>query len=43
MGQSEWPRGLSHEPSSPARTRGVMGSNPTRGMDVVARVYSVCR
>jgi hypothetical protein len=37
MWPSQWPRGLRHELSSNA---GIMGTNPTRGMDVC--VHSVC-
>jgi hypothetical protein len=33
---------LRHEPSSPARTLGIVGSNPTRGMDVCVRLFCVC-
>jgi hypothetical protein len=36
--QSQWPRGLRHELSSNA---GIMGSNPTQGMDVYMCVNSV--
>jgi hypothetical protein len=35
--RSQWPRGLRHELSSFA---GIVGSNPTQGMDVCVRVYS---
>jgi hypothetical protein len=38
MRRSQWPRGLRHEPSSLA---GMVGSNPTQGMDVCTCVYSV--
>jgi hypothetical protein len=40
--RSQWPRGLRHELSSPARNTGIMGSNPTRGMDVCVRLFFVC-
>jgi hypothetical protein len=36
-----WPRGLRHELSSPARTLGIVGSNPTGGMDVCVRLFYV--
>jgi hypothetical protein len=35
-------RGLRHEPSSLARTLGIMGSNPTQGMDVYRRLFCIC-
>jgi hypothetical protein len=40
--RSQWPRGLRHEPSSPARRLGIMCSNPTRQMDVFVRLFCVC-
>jgi hypothetical protein len=40
--RSQWPRGLRHELSSPIRTLGIVGSNPTRGMYVCVLLFSVC-
>jgi hypothetical protein len=38
--RSQWPRGLRHEPSSPARTQ-IVVPNLTEGIDVGVCVYSV--
>jgi hypothetical protein len=41
--RSEWPRGLRHEMSSPARSKvGIAGSNPTQSMDVCLCLFCVC-
>jgi hypothetical protein len=40
-GRSQWPRGLRHELFARSDT-GIVGSNPTQGMDVCVCVYSVC-
>jgi hypothetical protein len=42
LSRSQWPRSLWHEPPSPARTLGVVGSNPTRCIDVCVRLFCVC-
>jgi hypothetical protein len=43
LGRSQWPHGLRHKLSSLARSNaGIVGSNPTQGMDVCVCVYSVC-
>jgi hypothetical protein len=39
--RSQWSRGLRHEPSSPARTLGIVGSNPTGGTDVCMPLFCV--
>jgi hypothetical protein len=41
-GQSQWPRGLSHELSNAPSNTGIVPSNPTRSMDVYARLFCVC-
>jgi hypothetical protein len=37
--RSEWAHGLRHEMSS---SIGIVGSKPTRGMDVRVRLFCVC-
>jgi hypothetical protein len=37
--RSQWPRGLSHEQSSPAW---IVGSNPTQEKDVCVHLFCVC-
>jgi hypothetical protein len=38
-GRSQWLRSLSHELSSNA---GIVGSNPTEGLDVCVRLFCAC-
>ena len=40
-GQSQWPRGLRRR-SAAARLLGIVGSNPTEGMDVCLLLSVVC-
>jgi hypothetical protein len=40
--RSQWPRGLRHELSLTRSNTGVIGSNPTQGMDVYVRLFSDC-
>jgi hypothetical protein len=40
ISRSPWPRDLRHEPFDLSNA-GIVGSNPTQGMDVCVCVYSV--
>jgi hypothetical protein len=41
-GRSQWPRSPRHEPSSPARTLGIVALNLTRGIYGFTRIFYVC-
>jgi hypothetical protein len=41
IGRSQWPRGRKHELSSARSNTGIVGSNPTSGMDACVCVYYV--
>jgi hypothetical protein len=41
LSRSQRPRGVRHEPSCPPNT-GIVGSNPTQGMDFCVRFFCVC-
>jgi hypothetical protein len=39
---SQWPRGVRHELVFAHSNAGIGGSNPTQGMDVCVRLFSIC-
>jgi hypothetical protein len=42
VSRSQWPRCLRHEPLFAPSNTGIVGSNPTQGMDVCVRLFFVC-